>query len=254
MIKQPLSTAFWALPHEVRRAVWRALRPGQFREAWKQRQQVERRDSLQPFDRYRCLYVRVPKAAGTSVGRSLFGSDVGSHTTLRGYSLIFSEGEFREYFKFTIVRNPWDRLFSAFSYLKGGGRNASDRRWAEANLAGIDGFETFVTDWLPRADIENSYVHLVPQYRFLRLRGDDPAVDFIGHVESINEDFETIRSQLGIAAELSHLNQSSRSRNYHQVYTNEMKAIVARAYRKDIDLLGYEFDGLRDRAAAGRAS
>lgn len=246
-LKRQLADAFWVLPHEVRRTAWRVLRPSSFREALERRRQADRIDSLQPFDRHRCIFVHVPRAAGTSIANSLFGCQVGLHATLRRYSLIFSESDFRADFKFTFVRNPWDRLYSAFSYLVAGGMSAIDRRWAESNLAGIDDFETFVTEWLPRADLEHSYVHFVPQYRFLQLRSPTPAVDFIGRFESIEEDFETIRARLDITPDLSHLNRSSRSSDYRGAYTDEMKAIVACAFRKDIDLLGYEFGGLRRR-------
>ena len=187
--KQALTPAFWSLPHEVRRAVWRALYPDRYREAQARRRDPVHHHSLHHFDRYHCCFVHVPKAAGTSLAHSLFGNPV-YHDSLRNYSLFFDKREFRDYFKFTIVRNPWGRLYSTFSFLKAGGVNRIDRGWADANLAGIDDFETFVTQWLPRADVENSYIHFVPQYRFLRLQGDAPAVDFIGRFETLKEDFE----------------------------------------------------------------
>jgi hypothetical protein len=242
---RPLAAPFWALPHDARRAVWRTFRPVKFRDAEIRRREPDRKDSIYPFDRYRCIFAHVPKTAGMSLSDSLFGHPVGFHTTLRRWSFIFSEKDFREYFKFSIVRNPWDRLYSAFAYLKAGGGSTDDRQWAAANLAGIDDFQVFVTKWLPRIDIERSYIHFIPQYRFLRLNGMAPAVDFIGHFETIAEDFETIRSRLGVDATLSHLNPSSRSRDYREIYTNEMKEIVACAYRDDIALFGYEFDRAR---------
>jgi hypothetical protein len=196
------------------------------------------------MDRLRCLFVHVPKAAGTSVASCLFECKVG-HITLRRYSLIFEAEAFREYFKFAVVRNPWDRLFSAFRYLKGPECLELDRAWANAHLSGIDTFERFVLDWLPRNNVDISYVHLVPQYRFLRLRGDAPAVDFLARFESLSQDFEHIRKRLGVEASLSHLNRSSRPGDYRDAYTNEMKEIVGRVYRKDVAALGYVFDGVR---------
>ncbi|WP_169978128.1 sulfotransferase family 2 domain-containing protein [Tautonia rosea] len=125
-------------------------------------------------DRHHALFVHIPKAAGTSIVRSLFGCEGGRHMTLRHYSLISSAQELKDAFKFTFVRNPWDRLYSAFSYLKGGGRGQADQLWAEQHLTRVPDFRAFVLDWLPGVDLESSYTHLVPQYHFLRIRGDTP--------------------------------------------------------------------------------
>jgi hypothetical protein len=201
-----------------------------------------------PFDRHRCVFVHIPKAAGTALAHGLLGyPKTGSyqgpgHTTLRQYALIFREQEFRRYFKFTFVRNPWDRLHSAFTYLKQGGWNQADRAWAEANLAGIDDFESFVCRWLPAVDVERSWIHLQPQYLFLRLQGDRPSVNFIGRFETLESDYQAVASRLGVRAELEHLNKTRRSQRYRDAYTDEMKEIVANVYRKDIELFGYEFD------------
>ena len=59
------------------------------------------------------------------------------------------------------------------------------------------------------------------------------------------------RSRLNIDTELSHLNRSKRSLHFREVYTDEMKAVVATAYHKDIELLGYEFDDLPDASLSG---
>ncbi|MBA2490567.1 MAG: hypothetical protein H0V34_02305 [Gammaproteobacteria bacterium] len=62
--------------------------------------------TLQPFDRYRCIYVHIPKTGGVSISTSLFGSTTGRHRTVAEYKQIFGERAFKDYFKFTFVRNP----------------------------------------------------------------------------------------------------------------------------------------------------
>lgn len=88
--------------------------------------------------------MHVPKAAGISVATTLYGNMAGSHTPLSRDELVFSRRDFERYFKFTFVRNPWDRLYSAYTFLKNGGRNQSDEAWTRSNLGGFSDFESFV--------------------------------------------------------------------------------------------------------------
>lgn len=59
---------------------------------------------------------------------TLFGNLGGAQLRIPHDQLIFSQREFEDYFKFTFVRNPWDRLLSAFLFLKKGGANKVDRQ------------------------------------------------------------------------------------------------------------------------------
>ncbi len=91
--------------------------------------------------------MHIPKTAGISVAESLFGY-LPYHYTLSDYKLIYGRRTFRQYFKFAFVRNPFDRLFSAYRFLMKGGWNEGDRRWAEENIARYDSFAEFVERWL----------------------------------------------------------------------------------------------------------
>ena len=66
-------------------------------------------------------------------------------------------------------------------------------------------------------------------------------LDFIGHFETLHNDFRLIARKLGAHALLQHLNASRRS-NYKDYYNSETVEIVAHLYSKDIELLGYDFD------------
>ena len=244
--KAGIQTVFWLQPYEVRRVVWRLARPGWYRQAMPWRRDGDPLGRLCAFQNYKCIFVHIPKSGGQSVSQSVFGMRFTTHMTLRNLSLVFSEQEFRSYFKFAFVRNPWDRLYSAFSYLQGGGGTGDiNRDWAKSKWAGIDDFETFVTECLPEINLERSFAHLSPQYKFVRLRGLKPAVDFLGRYESLADDFEIVRKRLGINSPLIHINASARVRDYRSVYTDKMIEIVARKYRTDIEVFQYDFDNRR---------
>ncbi|MDQ3684798.1 MAG: sulfotransferase family protein [Acidobacteriota bacterium] len=138
------------------------------------------------------------------------------------------------------MRNPWDRLVSAYTFLKRGGMNDGDKKWAARNLAKYDDFDSFVKGWVNRRNIWKG-LHMIPQYEFVSMNNTLPLVDFIGRLERMEEDFNLIRAKLGVEGELLKLNMSSR-RDYRELYTDETKQIVADAYREDIEIFEYDFE------------
>jgi hypothetical protein len=242
MSQAALRRVYASLPYEFRRQIFRLRRP-EIYGSWQAMRVGENPDgySFAPFDRYRCIFIHVPKCAGVSVSKSLFGGLAGGHRSIGRYQMIFRKREFDSYFKFAFVRNPWDRLLSAFLYLKGGGFNEVDRKWAEENLAAYSDFDSFVRRWVTPRKIW-SWVHFIPQTYFIGIDGA-PALDFIGHYENLAADFRFVATKLGIEGRLTPANQNrSAARDFRTFYTEETSDIVADVYRDDIKALGYCFD------------
>jgi hypothetical protein len=199
--------------------------------------------SLTEFDKHRCIFVHIPKCAGTSICGSLFGYIVGGHLSIMEYGKIFSREEFDSYFKFAFVRNPWDRLADAYYFLKEGRCNERDKKWYEENLTACKNFGSFVKMWVNPDNIK-TYPYFRPQRDYIYLEEDNAsAVDFIGYFENLDQDFAYVSNRIGISAELMHLNRTpSSKKDYKAYYDNEMIEIVSDAYRDDIRVLGYNFD------------
>lgn len=240
----PLAAVYWRLPYELRRASVRLAFPRKY-EALQHLRELDGSGtaaSLKPFIESRCVFIHIPKAAGISVGTGLFGQLTGHHRSIAGYQLILNQHEFETFFKFTFVRNPWDRLASAFHFLKQGGLHQIDAQWAAEQLAPYPDFEAFVTGWVNHKNI-HSWFHFRPQHTYLCLPGQrEPRVDFIGFFENLPSDYELLRQRLGTGRPLKAENVTRQRRDYRELYTEEMKEIVARIYRDDIELLGYTFD------------
>lgn len=237
---------YYSMPYESRRRVFAMVRPKKFEQLQNlRRAEPEDGYSLRPFDRQKSIFVHIPKAAGISVCRSLFNSLCGAHTTMRAYQVIFSKQEFDLYFKFSFVRNPWDRLFSAYNFLIQGGRSPGDRKWSEENLRAFPDFNSFVRGWVTVKNIW-TYMHFQPQYQFLRIPGDDRLqVDFLGFYENIEEDFSYVARRLALdpLPALSHHNETEgQSFSYRDAYTKETREIVEDVYADDIRTFGYDFD------------
>src|SRR5215467_9332165 len=64
---------------------------------------------------HRFIFVHIPKTAGNSVNR-VFGVSWQNHKDLARYARECEA--FETFFKFAIVRNPWDRLLSDYNYQK----------------------------------------------------------------------------------------------------------------------------------------
>lgn len=212
---------------------------------WKNRQQFQKLRSsdeectLKGFDELGCIFVHIPKSAGVTINRVLFGNLGGAHRSVRTYKRVFGPQTFLRYFKFTFVRNPYSRLLSAFRFLKGGGFDQDDRIWAEENLTGYETFDEFVENWLSVESIME-YKHFQPQFMFVCDHTFEPEVDFIGHFETLDEDFQEICRRLNITRTLKKHNQGPEKKaHWASYYSEKTLEKVYRIYRKDFELFGY---------------
>lgn len=188
-------------------------------------------------DSAQAIFIHIPKTAGTSL-YSLIGYTGIGHVNYRWYESR-DPNKFNQYFKFAFVRNPWDRLVSAFFYLKKGGSNAMDKHWAMKNIDKYSTFEEFVIDWVSPENI-NRYFHFIPQYKFIYDQSLYLKVDYVGKFENLNQDFEVVANKLNIHQSLPYINKSNR-KDYQSYYSKKTKEIVAQVYKQDIELLGYRF-------------
>ena len=81
---------------------------------------------LSIFEEKKCIFFHIPKTAGISVSTALFGNVKWGHRNVAFYKSHFGEKFFNSLYKFSFVRNPYDRLYSAFTFLKNGGMNNQD--------------------------------------------------------------------------------------------------------------------------------
>ena len=197
--------------------------------------------SLRPFDEHQCIFIHITKTAGTSVAKSLFHY-LPYHYTAIQYRVTYGKETFNNYFKFAFVRNPWDRLYSAYRYLKSGGWNNEDRVWAENHLAKFDNFSDFVKQWLTKENIAK-HIHFKPQHLFICDSNGRLLVDYLAYFETLDDDFRRISEHLRINAEIGHHNTTP-GNDYRDAYNQESRNIVADVYSVDIEIFGYNFDGI----------
>lgn len=198
------------------------------------------------------IYTHVPKCAGNSI-KDFLNIDGHSHRPLSK-----EIGQHHDYFSFSFVRNPWDRLVSAYNYLKKGGINyTSKNKQNKSNkfykfMCELDGlvaqeinkyndFEDFLYgDFFKKQSSlyfsKKMCLHFLPQTFFI-----DTDIDFIGKVESINEDMKYVAKKIGRETKpIKNLNKIDRP-DYKQFYNLDTIDFVANIYLDDILKFNYEF-------------
>jgi hypothetical protein len=189
------------------------------------------------FDQLECIFIHVPKCAGSSVAMSIFGDTPTGHLPLYWYEKHFSE-RYKHYFKFGFVRDPVRRALSAYRYLL---QNPQPRDRAAFELVSrYSRFDTFIDSWLHPENISKQ-IHFAPQYQFLQNAMGQVAVDFIGRQEHLETDFAALCEQLGVEAELSHLNRSPGPSYPTTGICSELsRKRIREVYARDYELFSYD--------------
>ena len=125
---------------------------------------------------------------------------------------------------FTFVRNPWDRLVSAFSYLY--------PRFKKEHGT----FENWLTHIKHVADTtghaEGS--HFLPQSDYI-----NDKVSFVGRFENLDEDWNKLRPLINADdVEIPRLNASKERKNKHYslYYNSKTQKMIEDMYTDDIDM------------------
>lgn len=183
-----------------------------------------------------CIFIHVPKCAGTSIKKSLFRHKTHGHMPLWWYEQNFPEF-YRNAFKFAFVRDPLDRAFSAYSYLRTNESVARDAMAREMVLR-YESFDDFVKNWLCEENATRQ-IHFAPQWHFLCDSLGSLGMDFIGRQESIAADFSSVCQRLGLERNLQQRNVSAKSEEQRPEFHRATIDRIHRVYERDYELLGY---------------
>lgn len=141
------------------------------------------------------------------------------------------------------MRNPWDRLVSAYHFLKNGGFNDKDQQFFEAHLSHYPSFDEFVKGWLTPETLR--WIHrFQPQSDYLSLTRDGRTpLNDLCFFENLDQDLANSSNPTLSTLEVPRKNHAPESSaHYLDHYSAEGLRIVEDLYQRDIRLLGYAAD------------
>ncbi len=201
---------------------------------------------------HKAIFVHIPKTAGSSIEVALNATEQTNEGTIdeatgkfnpvtTGKEKHYNARECRRhygrriwnsYYKFTVVRNPWEKAHSWW--------------WNKKEISGRIKLpfrefllESLITsEKLPRS--------LRPQVSWITSKNGKIEMDFICRFENIEHDFRKVCRQINAPVkELPRILVENRKppsrKHYTEEYDTELIRLIATVYAEDIALFGYTF-------------
>ena len=182
-------------------------------------------------DRYKVIFIHIPRTGGTSFSEGL-NRAINAQQFEHKHSPIekikrVAPKKYKRYKKVTLVRNPWDRLYSRYKWLN---------KWLLKGNRPTPTFEKAVKE-------NRIHEHHLRPHQFFIKQGDIVLIDKFCFFETLQTNFNQLcRSVKARPVKLKHLNAAGTRVDYRAQYDNEMIDIVANFYREDIEMFGYTFE------------
>ena len=180
------------------------------------------------------------------VGIPSFEADFYQHGAAIQAKKQFSKNNWNwnDYFKFTIVRNPWSRYFSFFKYFKSYGekylRKDGSINWNEPELNQGKLCVELFKNKDDQTILKNIILNNPSQDSYYCDENGEIIVDHIASFEDLSNEFVFLCKQVGIKTpSLQHGNKSSNSHNMHDIYNQQLIDLVAGKENSVIDLKSY---------------
>lgn len=148
------------------------------------------------------------------------------------YGLIPQE-HMNDFFVFTLVRNPWDRMVSYYHWLQ-----TQEFDHPAVTAAKVMAFEPFLRNPLVIKAIQKN-----PYLRYVTDKDGVMRAKHFIRLEHLEEDLGALEAHLDLSFKaLHHANASARGKDYRSYYDAALVDHVATACAVDIQRFGYTFE------------
>jgi hypothetical protein len=193
-------------------------------------------------DKYKLIFIHIPKNAGTAITNTLDMYDVGHH----GWQYYKSKypQKWEQYKKISVTRNPWDRLVSCYEYAK------MDESYWHSKEGKSKAGKHLDYDLLKDKSFEECLQILKTNPSLLKHQGWANQSNYIynggnlmvNYLLDINNLEDEISKILNTNIKINKINVSNEN-NYIDYYKNDdMINFVNEFYKKDVNNFNYRFN------------
>jgi hypothetical protein len=193
--------------------------------------------------KYKCIFLHIPRTGGTSI-EALIAPEEIKHSIVvdvneKHYHCRQAKEKYAEwwdyYFKFSFVRNPFDRVVSGLIYsdyfgIRFDGQLHFEEYKEKFGYPFVLEHDYRTGENIYRNNLEEGSVY----HNFI---GDE--MNFIGRYENLEQDVNKIKEILGISGGLGHYVPSQRSK-YQDYFDETSKKEVINLYYHDFLRYGYK--------------
>lgn len=135
-----------------------------------------------------------------------------------------------DFVKFCIVRNPYDRMISAYHFLGNKLTFTQFIHWVHAEL---DNYYRHKID---------PFVVILPQWEFVINENGTNGMDEVLRFENLSTEFDSFKKKydLPTTMTLPHINSRKRNKTLISYYTQELADMVYHMYKWDFKMFGYK--------------
>jgi hypothetical protein len=208
---------------------------------------------------YRFIFIHIPKTAGTSITsilqelparrfvrlqelllfpRRVRPWHVRRHDTALNIRSKIGDDQFARFFKFAVVRNPWDLMVSSYFWW-----TQKATRWSVFDedtrvIAEMNGFCEFARSHYGACMINEFRGDMLDLITDLNGR---VIVDYVARFERLDDDMLEICRRIGVPYRpLPRANFTER-KPYREYYDEETRNLIGWRFQREIALFGYEF-------------
>jgi len=214
---------------------------------------------------WKIIFIHIPKCGGTSI-ESVFHKPCSNvnihgtlnnkpwwkHDTVRNIERRFPELE--NYYKFSVVRNPWSHTVSMYNYMwkssyewpcewrqNQSRRGTTGREILSMNFKDWVTSKWFETPTLQSVNVTTHSPNGLGSYSEY-ITGNNWSMDYICRLETLQQDFDIVCDTIGHPQTTLPLLNSYTADHYSEYYDNDTREIVREKYAEDIDMFDYTFN------------
>jgi len=210
--------------------------------------------------KHKCIFIHVPKTAGSSIDDFLLHSTAGFHKfsrddfqldklpphsagyqlnpwSLRHYPARYLKDRYKDYFKFCFVRNPWDLVVS--SYFWWVQQTRMEFRQLQGKILDQMGFSNYVMSFY--TDYVNELFHCGMGQCYWLLDDDNSSqcVNYVGRFENLQEDLDRVCEIIGLSPGRLPTRNATTHGPFHEYYNVTTAQLVQCKFSWDVKRFGY---------------